>query len=121
MGRARALWALLSTSSLVSLCVYVYVYIPTCPHDTSRDCWNVGCVGMGARTHLLGCATPHFPHACGHSECWFTFLISLHLRIPRLVVCVSLFIFFIFIFFVTRRYLVLGKGIPEHVMLIALF
>ena len=59
VGRARALWALLSTSSLVSLCVYVYVYIPTCPHDTSRDCWNVGCVGMGARAHLLGCATPH--------------------------------------------------------------
>ena len=118
VGMACALWALLSASSLVSLCVYVYVYIPTCPHDTSRDCWNVGCVGMGARAHLLGCATPHF--ACVWAfGVWVYVPYFFPLRIPRLLVCVSLFIF-IFIFFATRRPFVLGKGIPEHVMLIAL-
>jgi len=56
------------------------------------------------RVHTCLVVQPLTSHACGHSECWFTFLISLHLRIPRLLVCVSLFIF-IFIFFVTRRIL----------------
>ena len=54
---------------LLVLCVYVCGSIPTCPHNTSRDCWNAVCVGMGARAHLLGCAALTLPCVNGYLEC----------------------------------------------------
>ena len=54
---------------LLVLCVYVCGSIPTCPHNTSRDCWNAVCVGMGARAHLLRCAALTLPCVNGYLEC----------------------------------------------------
>jgi hypothetical protein len=75
---------------------------------------------MGARAHLLGCATPHFACVWAFGVLVYVPYFFAFAHPAAFGVRVS-FYFFIFIFFVTRRIFVLGKGIPEHVMLIALF
>ena len=83
---------------LLVLCVYVCGSIPTCPHNTSRDCWNAVCVGMGARVHLLGCAALTLPCVIGYLECRRITLLSFRC-LHAAALCANIYRLFLFLFF----------------------
>ena len=109
---------------LLVLCVYVCGSIPTCPHNTSRDCWNAVCVGMGARAHLLGCVALTLPCVNGYLECRRITLPLLSMLVRCGLVRKHISFVFIFIFLclfrTPRVHSFLGECIPEYVMLVSL-
>ena len=73
---------------------------------------------MGARAHLLGCATPHF--ACVWAFGVLVYVPYFFAFAFPAAFGVRVSFYFYFHFLRHTPHLVLGKGIPEHVMLIAL-